>query len=165
MALINRVAGVSASSRYDFALDVWCCGCILFEMLTGGTPFVTANTELEAIGSISDWLGSPSPSSGVFHAQRSSASGGHVRHFSYPKGKRSTFVARCEGMHIDMENIIFVQEMLQLEPSKRPRAEELLQHRWFGQAPAACAPEEMPLPTSNRYRWLESRRKRAAMRA
>jgi len=34
---------------YDFAVDWWCCGVLLFELLTGRTPFETADHNVQAM--------------------------------------------------------------------------------------------------------------------
>jgi serine/threonine protein kinase len=34
---------------YDFAVDWWCCGVLLFEMLTGRTPFETSDHNVQAM--------------------------------------------------------------------------------------------------------------------
>lgn len=146
------------SARYDFSVDVWCCGCVLFELLTAGTLLVPGRTEREALDCIIDWLGSPTPDSRVYgdSVTRNSEEG---KPFIRP-GRPNTFAVRCSTYAIAPSEVQFLQTMLQLEPARRARAEDLRRSEWFHSAPAACAPWELQLPQHNQYRWLEAKRRR-----
>ncbi|ESL06117.1 protein kinase [Trypanosoma rangeli SC58] len=138
--------------NYDASVDLWCCGCILFEMLSGGKMFITARSEVEAVAAITDWLGSPSSKSALYYGY----SGKSLIHFK--ENQPSHLAHRCELLNIDRDGVDMLDAMLQLEPRRRRPAQELLQHRWFSAAPVACEPHEISLPEHNMYRWLESRR-------
>ncbi|RNF10648.1 putative protein kinase, putative,cyclin-dependent protein kinase [Trypanosoma rangeli] len=138
--------------NYDASVDLWCCGCILFEMLSGGKMFITARSEVEAVTAITDWLGSPSSKSALYYG----CSGKSLIRFK--ENQPSHLAHRCELLNIDRDSVDMLDAMLQLEPRRRRPAEELLQHRWFSAVPVACEPHEISLPEHNIYRWLESRR-------
>ncbi|ORC88613.1 protein kinase [Trypanosoma theileri] len=137
---------------YDATIDIWCCGCILFEMLSGGKMFINARSEAEAVAAIIDWLGSPSSKSTLYYGNPDKSL------ISFKQHRPKRLEHRCELMHIDKDSVSLLSEMLQLEPKRRKSAEELLNHSWFSSAPEACKPHEISLPRYNMYRWLESRR-------
>lgn len=145
--------GGHAAVRYTALIDLWCCGCILFEMLTGGTPFVTTRSETDALASIVDWLGSPSSRSTVYTGRRGKVT-------EVPAGRPCTFRSRCAAVGIAPPEVEFLSRMLTLEPRERSEARELLLDDWFTNAPAACTPADIPLPPSNTYRLLETQRRR-----
>ncbi|CCW60458.1 unnamed protein product [Phytomonas sp. EM1] len=144
------------ATRYQTPLDIWCCGCILFEMLSGGTLFVSGHNEVEAISSIFDWLGSPSPKSNTY-----SREGSHSFVIDFPLGKPNTFASRCASLSIQPREVEFMSKMLQLEPSERLRAEKLAQDEWFSIPPSACRPPDLMLPAHNTFRWLEWKRRKS----
>lgn len=167
-------------SHYDFSVDVWCCGCILLDMLSGGASFVHARNEAEALACVLDWLGPPSPESRIYGsaaltratAAPSSSTTTSVKpsiqavlrrameQAHYPTSSASSFLSRCAARGIRAEDAAFLACMLQLEPSQRWTAVQLSRHKWFEDVPAACYPKELVLPSCNTYRWLESRRNR-----
>ncbi|ESS70472.1 protein kinase [Trypanosoma cruzi Dm28c] len=138
--------------NYDASVDLWCCGCILFEMLSGGKMFINARSEAEAVAGITDWLGSPSSKSTLYYGHSA------VSLIRFKQNRPSRLAHRCELLHIDRDSVDMLDKMLQLEPKWRMPAEELLRHRWFSSAPVACEPHEISLPEHNMYRWLDSRR-------
>ncbi|KEG12258.1 protein kinase [Trypanosoma grayi] len=138
--------------KYDATVDLWCCGCILFEMVSGGKMFVNARSEAEAAAAIVDWLGSPSSRSALYYGSPETCL------MSFKQHRSSHLQHRCELMQIDKSTVGMLEQMLQLEPKRRKSAAELLQHPWFSIAPVACEPNEISLPAHNMYRWLESNR-------
>ncbi|RNF04354.1 putative protein kinase, putative,cyclin-dependent protein kinase [Trypanosoma conorhini] len=139
--------------NYDASVDLWCCGCILFEMLSGGKMFINARSEVEAVAAITDWLGSPSTKSALYYGRTGSSL------IRFKENQPSHLAHRCELLHIDRDSVGMLDAMLQLEPRRRQPAEKLLRHRWFSAAPVACEPHEISLPEHNMYRWLESQRR------
>ncbi|CCW67662.1 unnamed protein product [Phytomonas sp. Hart1] len=146
----------SHATRYQMSLDIWCCGCILFEMLSGGTLFVSGHNEVEAISSIFDWLGSPSPQSHIYARE-----GFHSSIVGVPFGKPNTLASRCSSLSIQPREVAFMSKMFQLEPSERLRADKLVQDEWFTVPPSACRPSELMLPAHNTFRWLEWKRRKS----
>ncbi|KAL7704888.1 Protein kinase [Lotmaria passim] len=142
---------VGVYDDYDFSIDVWSCGCILFEMLTGGVSFGRSRNEKECLANIVDWLGSPAPSSAIYYQRRCT-----VR---LAQGKVNTFAQRCSNYGIRQAEAAFLQRMLCLEPGERATAEALLTDPWFFTAPAMCLPCEIPLPKHNQFRLVEVKRR------
>ncbi|KAG5485310.1 hypothetical protein LSCM4_05943 [Leishmania orientalis] len=144
---------VGAYNHYTFSLDMWCCGCILFEMLTGGTPFSKSRNEAECLANIVDWLGSPLSSSKVYCRYA-----GRCPLYLAP-GRPDTFAQRCNNFGIKPAEAVFLRRMLCLEPGERATAEALLNDAWFTTAPTMCVPSAIPLPAQNMFRLVEGKRK------
>jgi serine/threonine protein kinase len=142
---------VGVHDDYDFSIDMWCCGCVLFEMLTGGVPFGHSRNEADCLANIVDWLGSPVPSSATYYQRRCT-----VR---LVQGKKDTFVQRCSNYGIREAESTFLRRMLCLEPSERATADALLTDPWFTSAPVMCLPCEVPLPPHNTFRLVEVKRR------
>ncbi|CAC9459687.1 putative cyclin-dependent protein kinase [Leishmania infantum JPCM5] len=144
---------VGAHNHYTFSLDIWCCGCILFEMLTGGTPFAKSRNEAECLANIVDWLGSPPSSSEVYYRCAARCT------FPLAPGRPDTFAQRCNNYGIKSAEAMFLRRMLCLEPGERATAEALLRDPWFTTAPTMCVPRAIPLPAHNMFRLVEVKRK------
>ncbi|KPA76897.1 Protein kinase putativeprotein kinase [Leptomonas pyrrhocoris] len=142
---------VGVHDDYDFSIDLWCCGCILFEMLTGGVPFGRSRSEADCLANIVDWLGSPAPTSTVYYYRPCT-----VR---LAQGKTDTFAQRCSSYGIRPAETSFLRRMLCLEPSERATADALLTDQWFTSAPVTCLPCEIPLPKHNKFRLVEVKRR------
>lgn len=145
------LAGGVGTTRYDFGLDLWCCGCVLFAMLSGGVPLVNAQSEREALRAIFDWLGAP-PQDSFYQPAWNTIPG--------LAAKTNTFTVRCGTYGIQLNDSAFLGKMLRLSPADRVPAADLLRDPWFETVPAACTPAELPLPPHNTYRWLELKRRK-----
>ncbi|EPY42602.1 protein kinase [Angomonas deanei] len=64
----EMIANPYFASHYDFSVDVWCCGCVLFELLTG-SRFITASNEMDTLRCIQDWLGAPPAKSAIYRSK------------------------------------------------------------------------------------------------
>lgn len=146
--------GGNRAQLYDFAVDTWACGCILFELLTG-KYFTHAQNEREALDSLVDWLGSPPEGSSLYYG-RDVQRAVHLR----PNSKPCTFVRRCEALSVKEEDAKFLQQFFRWEPRERISLVMAQQHPWFSESPAACSPSEIPLPPFNMFRWIERRTRR-----
>ncbi|KPI85536.1 putative protein kinase putative cyclin-dependent protein kinase [Leptomonas seymouri] len=142
---------VGVHDDYDFSVDLWCCGCILFEMLTGGISFCRSRYEADCLANIIDWLGSPSPTSATYYCRPCT--------IRLAQGKADTFAQRCSNYGIRQAEAMFLRRMLCLEPSERATADALLTDPWFTTAPVMCLPCEVPLPAHNTFRLLEVKRR------
>lgn len=132
---------------YDFSVDIWSCGCLLFEMLSGGTHFIAYGcTEIEALASIVDWLGSPEEGSAIYSPRHCS--------LQLKRDKPSSLIRRCEAYGIRASDAQFLSLLLQLEPSRRVSASVLLKHSWFTAAPEMCVPKAIPLPRYNTFKFV-----------
>nr|CCC95334.1 unnamed protein product [Trypanosoma congolense IL3000] len=146
--------GKNGARHYDLSVDIWSIACILFEMLSGGKPFNSARSEVEAMTAITNVLGSPSNGSTLYYGSDNNDSNKPQRN------QPSNLSSRCKMMNIDRDSVSFLKEMLRWEPKDRLTASELLEHRWFNTPPLPCRPEEISLPVNNTYRFLEPKRSR-----
>ena len=48
------------STRYNSPVDIWACGCVFGEMLTGGAPLFGGQTEIDVLHLMCQLLGTPS---------------------------------------------------------------------------------------------------------
>lgn len=145
--------GKPYSMLYDCAVDVWCCGCVLFELLTA-IPLVSGRSEQEALDSLVTWLGSP-PAELTFYYSSSS-----TQTLKMPKNVKSSFMKRCHGMGVRPEDAAFLLRFLDWDPANRIRLTEARGHPWFSQPPAACSPSEVVLPSYNSFRLLRKKQKK-----
>eukprot|EP00796_Vickermania_ingenoplastis_P004887 gene4889-3506_t len=135
---------------YDFTVDTWCCGCVLFELLMGRS-LSRAETEVAAINTLIDLLGSPPAGSMLYYGD------GVQRSVSVPPNRPSRFFEYCESMSVRREDAAFLYQFLQWEPKDRIRLADARNDAWFRRPPAAYTPAQLAhtLPESNRFRWLE----------
>lgn len=145
--------GKPHSRTYDFAVDVWGCGCILFELLTGKS-LVKAKTEKEAFDCLVGWLGSPSADLTMYYDPSPG------RTFEVQGNVKCSFLKRCEGMSVGAEDVKFLMRFLDWNPAKRISLSEARKDEWFYQSPAACSPSEVVLPPYNTFRWLMDRQRK-----
>ncbi|EPY35280.1 protein kinase [Strigomonas culicis] len=141
------LVGKHNERNYDLAVDIWSCGCLLFNLLTDGQPFVRAHCVADALTCIVDWLGSPPARSHTYYGPKVAV---HVE-----QGRVNTFSQRCSALFMQKPEQEFLQMLLQWEPSQRPAAKDLLAHEWFTMAPLPCRPSELPVPPCSTYGWLD----------
>lgn len=125
------------ATEYSASVDIWSAGCILAELLRGRPLFMCgSDSNIEMLGLIFDLLGSPKPTvwSNVKHlplyTEFTAAN---------PKPLKQFFPA-VSDLCLDL-----LKQLLSLDPSKRPSAEQALQHPFFRALPRPCHPSELPM--------------------
>ncbi|KAJ2745274.1 serine/threonine protein kinase, CMGC, CDC2/CDK sub [Coemansia sp. BCRC 34301] len=122
--------------KYSTAIDMWGIGCIFAEMLVG-KPVFQGSTDLNQIEQVMRICGSPHDS--LWPGWRDMPDCKQVDEFaSYPRRVREEF-ARFGDDAVDL-----LDQLLQLDPRRRPDAVAALNHRLFFTAPFPARFEDMP---------------------
>ncbi|KAJ1936131.1 serine/threonine protein kinase, CMGC, CDC2/CDK sub, partial [Linderina pennispora] len=122
--------------RYTTAIDMWGVGCIFAEMLLG-RPVFQGKTDLDQLEQIFRVCGSPDNSSWPRWQQLPDCS--QVSEFArYPRRLRDEFL-RFGDDAVDL-----LEQLLQLDPDRRPEAAEALKSNFFCTPPFPARPEDMP---------------------
>ncbi|KAJ1806518.1 serine/threonine protein kinase, CMGC, CDC2/CDK sub, partial [Coemansia sp. RSA 2598] len=122
--------------RYTTAIDMWGIGCIFAEMLVG-KPVFQGSTDISQIDHVMRVCGSPTAA--LWPTWRDLPDCKQVEEFAtYPRRVREEF-ARFGDDAADL-----LDQLLQLDPRRRPDAATALKHRLFFTAPFPARPEDMP---------------------
>ncbi|KAJ1895504.1 serine/threonine protein kinase, CMGC, CDC2/CDK sub [Kickxella alabastrina] len=122
--------------KYTTAIDMWGIGCIFAEMLVG-KPVFQGNSDLNQIDQVMRICGSPTTAS--WPGWRDLPDCNQVVEFAtYARHVREEFVRFGE----DAADLL--DQLLQLDPKRRPDAAIALKHRIFFTAPFPARPEDMP---------------------
>ncbi|KAJ2819079.1 serine/threonine protein kinase, CMGC, CDC2/CDK sub [Coemansia erecta] len=122
--------------KYTPAIDMWGIGCIFAEMLVG-KPVFQGSTDLNQIEQIMRICGSPNDA--LWPGWRDLPDCKQVDDFNnYPRRVREEF-KRFSDDAVDL-----LEQLLQLDPKRRPTAEAALKHRLFYTSPFPSRPEDMP---------------------
>ncbi|KAJ2238244.1 serine/threonine protein kinase, CMGC, CDC2/CDK sub [Coemansia sp. RSA 1722] len=122
--------------RYTTAIDMWGIGCIFAEMLVG-KPVFQGSTDISQIDHVMRVCGSPTAA--LWPTWRDLPDCKQVEDFAtYPRRVREEF-ARFGDDAADL-----LDQLLQLDPRRRPDAATALKHRLFFTAPFPARPEDMP---------------------
>ncbi|KAJ1648486.1 serine/threonine protein kinase, CMGC, CDC2/CDK sub [Coemansia erecta] len=122
--------------RYTTAIDMWGIGCIFAEMLVG-KPVFQGSTDISQIDHVMRICGSPTAA--LWPTWRDLPDCKQVEEFAtYPRRVREEF-ARFGDDAADL-----LDQLLQLDPRRRPDAATALKHRLFFTAPFPARPEDMP---------------------
>ena len=126
---------------YGTAIDVWSCGCVLGELLTGVCPF-QAKDELGLFEKICEKCGTPNELTwpGVTKLPLWNKL---MPKTMYP----NSFKEHYKNFNkIDDTVMDLFSKMLQLDPKKRITIDEALNHPFFNEhLPKMCTEKEMPL--------------------
>ena len=125
---------------YGTSIDVWSCGCVFGELLTGNCPF-QAKDEEGLVTKICEKCGTPNDTNwpGVTKlplynklCPRTNFPNSFNEHFkNFPK--------------IDEVSMDLFSKMLTLDPKKRISIDDCLKHPFFHEhKPSMCSPKEMP---------------------
>ncbi|KAJ2896602.1 serine/threonine protein kinase, CMGC, CDC2/CDK sub [Coemansia aciculifera] len=122
--------------KYSTAIDMWGIGCIFAEMLVG-KPVFQGSTDLNQIEQVMRICGSPHDS--LWPGWRDMPDCKQVDEFTnYPRRVREEFA--CFGD--DAADLL--DQLLQLDPRRRPDAATALSHRLFFTSPFPARFEDMP---------------------
>ncbi|KAJ2613663.1 serine/threonine protein kinase, CMGC, CDC2/CDK sub [Coemansia sp. RSA 1804] len=122
--------------KYTTAIDMWGVGCILAEMLVG-KPVFQGSTDLNQIEQIMRVCGSPNDV--LWPGWRDLPDCKQVEDFNfYPRRVRDEF------MRFGEEAVDLLDQLLQLDPRRRPDAATALKHKLFYTSPFPSRPEDMP---------------------
>ncbi|KAJ2852247.1 serine/threonine protein kinase, CMGC, CDC2/CDK sub [Coemansia brasiliensis] len=122
--------------KYTTAIDMWGIGCIFAEMLVG-KPVFQGSTDLNQIDQVMRVCGSPN--NALWPGWRDLPDCKQVEDFNtYPRRVREEF-ARFGDDAADL-----LDQLLQLDPRRRPTAAAALKHRLFFTSPFPARPEDMP---------------------
>jgi glycogen synthase kinase 3 beta len=130
-------------SYYTTAIDIWAAGCVIAEMLLGGTPIFDGRSALDQLAAIVKVLGLPTADDLQSFARSPSirATGVQIRSLrdTIPRHTPEDLVALLES--------IFV-----FNPAKRPSAHEILHHKCFDDLfrPGKTLPNGRAMPPLDR---------------
>ncbi|KAL7630746.1 UNVERIFIED_CONTAM: hypothetical protein RMT77_019042 [Armadillidium vulgare] len=110
---------------YGTPVDIWGIGCIMIEVLTG-EPLWTGKTDLDHLYQIRGTFGDLIPE----HMDKLSKNR-KLRGIKLQKPSKIKPLRKIMPSRITDEEIDFLEKCLDVDPSKRWTAEELLRHRYF----------------------------------
>mmetsp|Transcript_99654 Transcript_99654/g.187498 ORF Transcript_99654/g.187498 Transcript_99654/m.187498 type:complete len:504 (-) Transcript_99654:47-1558(-) len=152
---------------YDQSVDVWSCGCMLGELLTG-YPMFPESSETRVFVAIANKLAPVEdlwpvelrmlPQWNKLWSVKQQFTGNEE-----PSDVVKAFfreVARLYGQ----ESSELLRSTLELEPSKRISSEAVLRHSWFFRDPMPCQPHEIRLNQNMSFHELDVKRHREKLR-
>jgi len=129
---------------YDLSVDCWSAGCVVAEMLTGGTPLFNATTEFELLNAMCTVLGNPTEASlpglsslpGMKHLETLPQQplcrlGDSLPSLLSPDSLSSS----VSSSSFTLVGLDFVGKLLTYNPAHRLTAVEGQQHAWFSEEP------------------------------
>ncbi len=125
---------------YGTAIDVWSCGCVFGELLTGKCPFQGKDEEA-LVNKICEKCGTPNETNwpGVTKLPLYNK---YIPRTNFPNSFNETYK---NYDNIDEVSLDLFSKMLQLDPKKRITIDEALSHPFFhDHQPSMCTAKEMP---------------------
>ena len=125
---------------YGTAIDVWSCGCVFGELLTGKCPFQGKDEEA-LVNKICEKCGTPNETNwpGVTKLPLYNK---YIPRTNFPNSFNETYK---NVDNIDEVSLDLFSKMLQLDPKKRITIDEALKHPFFhNHQPSMCTAKEMP---------------------
>lgn len=140
------------TKTYGAAVDMWSVGCIFGELLTR-EPLLQGKNEVDQMSKIFELCGVPTDESWPGFRRLPNA-----RSLRLPKNTLTTgSVIRARFPNMTSAGAGLLNELLSLDPDRRPTAKAMLQHEYFRQDPKP-KPETM-FPTFPSRAGQESRRR------
>ncbi|KAI0825211.1 kinase-like domain-containing protein [Trametes gibbosa] len=148
VTLWYRAPDVLMGSRtYSTSIDVWSCGCIFAEMISG-VPLFRGRDNQDQLLHIMRILGTPDDRTLRKIATEGQTEGQAQKQYPrYPKIPFSQVVPKASPQAVDL-----LERLLQFDPSKRISAAEALTHPYFTTNPVYSPPVNMfnaPLTNPN----------------
>ncbi|PSS03781.1 cmgc/cdk/pitslre protein kinase [Coniella lustricola] len=141
------------TASYGEAVDMWSVGCIFGELLTR-EPLLQGRNEVDELTKIFELCGIPTEESWPGFRRLPNA-----RSLRLPPGKANTgSVIRAKFPFLTGAGAALLNDLLSLDPSKRPSAREMLSHEYFRQDPRPKS--EAMFPTFPSKAGQERRRRR-----
>ncbi|PNW73858.1 hypothetical protein CHLRE_13g575650v5 [Chlamydomonas reinhardtii] len=138
------------SEEYDESIDLWSCGAILAELLTG-EPLFPAASEAEALNMMANLLGAPGERIWPGMSALPNAA-----KFVFPAQPynflRRHMTASCSagGGGLSEAGLALLNGLLTYDPARRITARQALRHEWFQEKPYLKQPGDMPtFPSSH----------------
>lgn len=141
------------TKRYDDAVDMWSVGCIFGELITR-EPLLQGSNEVDQVTKIFELCGVPNEDTWPDFRRLP-----HAKSLKLPSksaGARGSAV-RAKFPSLTTAGATLLNDLLALDPSRRPSAAETLHHEYFRQDPKP-KPESM-FPTFPSKAGQEKRRK------
>ncbi|CAN8097275.1 unnamed protein product [Discula destructiva] len=141
------------TAKYGAAVDMWSVGCIFGELLTR-EPLLQGRNEVDELTKIFELCGIPTEDSWPGFRRLPNA-----RSLRLPPGKQNTgSVIRARFPLLTGAGAGLLNDLLSLNPAKRPSAREMLSHEYFRQDPRPKS--EAMFPTFPSKAGQERRRRR-----
>jgi glycogen synthase kinase 3 beta len=134
---------IMGCSYYSTAIDIWAAGCVLAEMLLGGSPIFDGRSPLDQLAAIVRIIGLPTEADLASFARSPTihATGAQVRslHFTLPR-------------HTPEDLLSLLESIFVFNPTKRPTARQILRHKCFDDLfrPGKTLPNGRPIPRLDR---------------
>lgn len=131
-----------SASQYGAAVDIWSLGCIFAELMLR-MPYLPGDSDIDQLAKIYHARGTPTDE--TWPARKSLPT--YVEFSATPTpDHKQLFTASSP------ESLKLLDQMLMLDPLKRPTAHQILEHAYFkAEAPEACSAETLlgKIMTSN----------------
>ena len=111
---------------YNFKMDIWGVGCVLFE-ISSLIPLFPGDNEIDQMQKIVNILGSPSEHDYEIFKKHG---GDHINEIGITLNKRGSGINKYLG-HCSSEFIDLIKKMLIYNPDERISAKQALQHNFF----------------------------------
>ncbi|OMJ72736.1 hypothetical protein SteCoe_28742 [Stentor coeruleus] len=110
---------------YDLSVDMWAIGCMMAELIDG-QPLFPGESDIDQIYCIQKCLGMLIPQHQEAFQRKKEFSG-----LKLPKIQKLESVEKRYQGKIDRNAIEFIENLIQMDPSKRLTASQALQHSYF----------------------------------
>ncbi|CAH0016560.1 unnamed protein product [Clonostachys rhizophaga] len=118
------------TKTYGSAVDMWSVGCIFGELLTR-EPLLQGKNEVDQISKVFELCGVPTEESWPGFRRLPNA-----RSLRLPRSAQTTgSVIRARFPNLTSAGASLLNDLLALDPERRPSASEMLQHEYFHQDP------------------------------
>ncbi|CRK20839.1 hypothetical protein BN1723_017880, partial [Verticillium longisporum] len=118
------------AKTYDWSVDMWSVGCIMGEMLTR-EPLLQGSNEVDQVTKIFELCGVPTQESWPTFRSLPNA-----RTLRLPKTSLVTgSIIRAKFTSLTNAGCGLLNDLLALDPDKRPSAKDMLQHKYFSEDP------------------------------